>query len=205
MDKNNHVIGHSERRQFLRTLSRAVGAGAAMSLVAGVNINSAFAYEISADSASRKGLIFTQPQMAVLAKVARTLLPKTDTPSGEDLDCHGFVDHQLSACYSKQNQVDLAELLDVIDKKAHHKYNTGFAKLPDAERLALLNELEALKGFNSGDKARFTFLKELIVFGYFTSEIGATKALNYLAVPGGFKGSIPYRKGDKAWGSFEYY
>jgi len=35
--------------------------------------------------------------------------------------------------------------------------------------------------------------------GYFTSEIGATKALRYVAVPGKFDGSYPYKKGDKAW------
>ncbi|MDU0353713.1 hypothetical protein RS130_07055 [Paraglaciecola aquimarina] len=48
-------------------------------------------------------------------------------------------------------------------------------------------------------------LKALIVFGYFTSEVGATQALNYQAVPGGFKGSIPCDENTKSWGSIDYY
>ena len=42
-------------------------------------------------------------------------------------------------------------------------------------------------------------MKELTLLGFFTSEIGATKALRYVAVPGKYEGCIPYNKGDKAW------
>jgi hypothetical protein len=42
-------------------------------------------------------------------------------------------------------------------------------------------------------------LKELTLTGFFTSEVGATKALRYVAVPGKFEGSVPYTKGEKAW------
>jgi len=45
----------------------------------------------------------------------------------------------------------------------------------------------------------FRMIKELTIWGYFTSEPGATKALRYVAVPGRYEGCIPYKKGDKAW------
>ena len=45
----------------------------------------------------------------------------------------------------------------------------------------------------------FRMIKELTLLGYFTSEIGATKALRYVAVPGRYDGSVPYKKGDRAW------
>lgn len=45
----------------------------------------------------------------------------------------------------------------------------------------------------------FKMMKELTLLGYFTSEIGATKALRYVAVPGHYDGCVPYKKGDKAW------
>lgn len=198
-------ISQPKRREFLRRLGGTLGVTAAVGLTSGFKLNAAMAFESLPDSASRPGVTFTQIQMAQLAKIARTVLPKTDTPSGEDLDCHGFVDYQLATCYSEQNQRELAEVIDVINAKAKKQHGKNFAELVDKQRLDLLNDVEALKGFNKGDKARFIFLKELIVFGYFTTEIGATQALNYLAVPGGFKGSIPYKEGDKAWGSFEYY
>jgi hypothetical protein len=42
-------------------------------------------------------------------------------------------------------------------------------------------------------------MKQLTVWGYFTSEAGATKALRYVPVPGRYEGCIPYTKGEKAW------
>ena len=45
----------------------------------------------------------------------------------------------------------------------------------------------------------FKLMKDLTVQGYFTSEIGATKALRYVPVPGKYESCIPYKKGDKAW------
>jgi hypothetical protein len=45
----------------------------------------------------------------------------------------------------------------------------------------------------------FKMVKELTLLGYFTSEVGCTKALRYLPVPGKFIGDYPYKKGDKAW------
>ncbi|MEN9349871.1 MAG: hypothetical protein RL372_849, partial [Bacteroidota bacterium] len=45
----------------------------------------------------------------------------------------------------------------------------------------------------------FTMIKQLTLWGYFSSEIGATQALRYVAIPGKYEGCIPYKKGDKAW------
>ena len=42
-------------------------------------------------------------------------------------------------------------------------------------------------------------MKELTVLGYFTSEIGCTQALRFIEVPGGYRGSAPYRRGEHAW------
>ncbi|AEI49888.1 gluconate 2-dehydrogenase subunit 3 family protein [Runella slithyformis] len=42
-------------------------------------------------------------------------------------------------------------------------------------------------------------MKELTLFGYFTSEQGATKALDYVPIPGRYDGCIPLKKGQKAY------
>jgi hypothetical protein len=42
-------------------------------------------------------------------------------------------------------------------------------------------------------------MKELAVTGYFTSEVGASQALEYVEVPGRLEACIPYQKGQKAW------
>ena len=45
----------------------------------------------------------------------------------------------------------------------------------------------------------FPMLKQLTLWGYFTSEPGATKALRYNPIPGKYIGCVPYEPGDKAW------
>ncbi|MDO1445328.1 gluconate 2-dehydrogenase subunit 3 family protein [Rhodocytophaga aerolata] len=47
----------------------------------------------------------------------------------------------------------------------------------------------------------FRTLKELTLLGYFTSEIGATQALDYKQVPGRYEPCIPYKEGQKAQAS----
>jgi len=42
-------------------------------------------------------------------------------------------------------------------------------------------------------------IKELTLLGYFTSEIGATQALEYVPVPGRYEGCIDLKPGQKAW------
>ena len=45
----------------------------------------------------------------------------------------------------------------------------------------------------------FRMMKELTLLGYFTSEIGMTKALRYVEAPGRYDPCVDYHPGDKAW------
>jgi glucoside 3-dehydrogenase (cytochrome c) hitch-hiker subunit len=45
----------------------------------------------------------------------------------------------------------------------------------------------------------FRMMKELALLGYFTSEIGYTKAMRYVESPGKFEPCVPYTKGEPAW------
>jgi hypothetical protein len=47
----------------------------------------------------------------------------------------------------------------------------------------------------------FRMMKELALLGYFTSEIGCTKALRYVEAPGRFDPCLPYAPGEPAWAS----
>lgn len=47
----------------------------------------------------------------------------------------------------------------------------------------------------------FRMMKELTLLGYFTSEIGYTKAMRYVESPGRFDSCVPYVAGEPAWAS----
>jgi hypothetical protein len=49
------------------------------------------------------------------------------------------------------------------------------------------------------DQAFFKILKDYTLTGYFLSETGATRALAYEKIPGGYWGDLPLTPNQKAW------
>ena len=45
----------------------------------------------------------------------------------------------------------------------------------------------------------FSLLKHYTVLGYGSSELGATRCLSYISVPGSYQGCIPLHHGQRAW------
>lgn len=153
-------------------------------------------YEPRPDSASSDGKTLTAQQLATLRDVCDQAIPATDSPGAADVDVHGFIDNQLHHCHSDGQKNAVRAVLDTLNARAAG----DFTHQSPADQLALLEALEGARdGFSDDDRGQFKFLKSLIVFGYCTSEAGATQALRYLPYPGGFKGSIPATNTTRAW------
>lgn len=195
----------NERRWFIKRLGQAIGATGAAALATTAGVSSALAYTPRPDSAAKDGAVLTKDQLITLRDVCATVLPKTDTPSAADVDCHGFIDHQLSQCHSVEEQQQVMQILTAIEAHSAQQHSKRFSELNNAQQTQLLIDIEALNGFAESQKAQFKFVKHLLIFGYFTSEVGATQALVYQAVPGGYKGSIPATPSTRSWGSLNYY
>lgn len=202
---HQHLSADSDRRSFLKKLSLAVGATTAAALATESRMAQAFYFHQPDGAGKRNHALFNDLQKAVLFELCDAVLPRTDTASATEVDCHRFIEHQLVHCHSKQEQDNCVDILNQIEARAQKENKQSFTLLSKEKQQQLLTQLEQQNGFSSEQKAQFTFLKVLLVFGYFTSEVGASQALNYQAVPGGFKGSIPYTKNSKAWGSKDLY
>jgi hypothetical protein len=197
---NNKTLAEPNRRRILVALGALVGSAAAAHILGGNALSVAMAYSPKQDSAATAGQVLSQSQMLQLRDICRLVIPATDTLGAADVDAHGFVDHQLFNCYPSDEQQEAVNILALIDKKAVQNFKKPFSNCQESEQLSLLTDLETPnQGFTSTDKKQFKFIKALIVFGYYTSKVGATMELNYLPVPGGFKGSIPYDSVGKAW------
>ena len=193
-------VDNPHKRSFLLGLSALIGSASAASLLGGNAINVAMAYQGNAQSWQSSGRLLTQGQMQLLRDICQLVIPKTDTAGAADVDTHGFIDNQLVQCHPPWQQTQVVDLLDRIDRAAQKRFTSQFTQCSQQQQLALLTSIEeAEKEFGHDDAEHFAFLKQLIVFGYFTTEVGATKELAYLPVPGGFKGSIPYSSIGKAW------
>jgi hypothetical protein len=71
-------------------------------------------------------------------------------------------------------------------------------KKAEADKPAALDAVNK-KPKKKGDPYFFQLIRELTMLGYFTSEIGASKALVYVPVPGRYEGTTTLKPGQKAW------
>jgi hypothetical protein len=108
-------------------------------------------------------------------------------------------------CYEEKDQTIFLEGFKKLDEAAKKKSGKTFLESTPEQRHDLLVDLDKeTKEYQKAKKDTdpnhyFKMMKELTLLGFFSSEVGATKALRYVAVPGKYEGCIPYKKGDKAW------
>ena len=188
------------RRIFLKGLTTLFGGTAIGSMLSGNAIAVAMAYVPNSDSTLIDGKIFNRAQLMLLKQICAIVIPKTETLGAAEVDTHGFIDNQLFHCHPKAEQENVLNLLSLIDDKADQSFSTLFIELSDEQQFQLLTELDLGENrFNQTQRQAFKELKKLICIGYYTSEVGATQELRYDPFPGGFTGSIPYKKSDPAW------
>jgi hypothetical protein len=108
-------------------------------------------------------------------------------------------------CYDKEHQKVFLDGLKNVDEEAKKQYQTDFLSLDKDQKKALLTNLDKQQKAYQETKEKdtpphyFRMMKELTLLGYFTSEIGGSKVLTYVEVPGRFDGCIPYKKGDPVY------
>lgn len=149
--------------------------------------------------------LFDKDTVAYMNQVGETILPQTSTPGAAAANVGGFMAIMVRDCYKAEDQKVFKEGLKKLDEACIKKFNNPFMKAEDGQRTALLAELDKeQKEYSKSKKEEapnhyFTMIKQLTLLGFFTSEVGCTKALRYLPVPGKYVGDYPYMKGDKAW------
>jgi len=170
----------ADRRSFLR------GASVLMGHAAFGQVMTAFA------AAPRTATWFTGPEMDTLRSLVDVILPATDSPSASAADTHYFIDLAMPACANVEAQKIFRAGLAALGEKK-------FASLAPAVQVSQLKARAADDMSLPYDQSFFKILKDYTLTGYFLSETGATKALAYERVPGGFQGDIPLAANQKAW------
>ena len=158
-----------------------------------------------ADKTDQASSLLTTQQVSLLDEIGETILPQTATPGAKEVGIGQFMQKMITDCYSKEQQSVFLTGVETIKADFKKKYSTTFEKGSPDQREEFLNAINAeMVKYNKDKKQEdadhyFTMIKQLTILGYFTSEAGATKELRYEAVPGGYDGAYPYKKGDKAW------
>lgn len=159
----------------------------------------------SADKKMAIGLPFSAENISFLDEVAETIIPTTNTPGAKAAKVGAFMNTMVTDCYDEKDQKIFSDGIVAIDQACEKLHGHGFMKASPEHRKEVLvaidkEQKEYNKNKKDGDPNHyFSLMKQLTLLGYFSSEIGATQALRYVAVPGKFEACIPYKKGDRAW------
>lgn len=122
-------------------------------------------------------------RLALLAEMADTILPDTDTPGAKAAKVQDYIAVIVEDCFPPEQKPIFWNGLENAEKQCVALNRKSFVDCSAAERTAFFKILEAEQ--KDGDSF-WRQLKGLTINGYFSSEIGATQALKYDPIPGGW-------------------
>jgi len=192
------------RRDALLRVAAMMGTAVVLPSLAGTLEASAAARE-----ATGKPLLFTADQDAMVAELTEVIIPTTKTPGAKAAKVNEVIDIILKDCYREKEQKRFLDGLTHTNELSQASYGKPFVSLDNKQRIEVVTKLQAeaaeqrkaMASMAPADRYTpfFNTLKELTLMGYFTSEIGATQALEYVHVPGRFEGCTTLKPGQKAW------
>ena len=137
---------------------------------------------------------WSEADEALLTLIGDTIIPATaSSPGAGAVGIGRFIIAQTTQCFPVGASEALRRGMEEIQAASRQQYLESFAGLSAEQRETVL------VGYESRATAPWRLIKELTLLGYFTSEPGATQALRYLPVPGGYRGSLTLTKSDRSW------
>lgn len=146
--------------------------------------------------------------ISLLNEIGETILPATPaSPGAKEARVGEFMKIIVADCYNEKEKEVFTNGLVKLRADVKQKFNMNFLKMDENQRREMLLSLEkeakeyaSSRQLNDPEVHYYTMIKQLTVWGFLSSEAGATKALRHVAVPGRYEGCIPIQKGEKAWG-----
>lgn len=172
------------RRDALQRVAWILGSALSIELTAGVNgqiLNLGSRVSVAPE------------QVDLIAELADVILPTTATPGAKAAAVEQFIVRVMRDCYRYTDQEEFYRSLEKFRSEALKRFGKPFQELDSEQKNTFVKQTAAQQ------KSFFLKMRQLTITGYFTSEIGATKALEYLPIPGRFEGAVAMRPGQKAW------
>lgn len=184
------------RREALQNVALLLGGTLSASTVAGVLGGCAPGKE-----GTWRPKAVTPEQNELITAIAELILPETDTPGAAGAQVNRFIDLMLADWYTKEERARFLTDLAAVEQQSQEKHGNSFLACTPTERHDLLAQLEKAALAEAGDRLHimtskdikpfFLQMKELTLVGYYTSKVGATRELQYKAVPGEYRGCVP--------------
>jgi hypothetical protein len=155
---------------------------------------------------------FSPGQRLQVAMMSERIIPTTDTPGAITAGVPDFIERIVFQWYTDTERKIFLHGLEMSDLFSQQQLGRLFVELSPQQQDVVLAQMEIQGGarplFGGVDmlpsleedrSAFFPKLKELVVVGYYTSEIGATEELRYEVMPMEYKGDIPLAEVGRSW------
>ncbi|MEP6748627.1 MAG: gluconate 2-dehydrogenase subunit 3 family protein [Bacteroidota bacterium] len=154
-------------------------------------------------------LNFLDAHQALIADLAETIIPATDTPGAKEAMVHVTLTSMIKQVADRKTQNIFIDGLKDVESHSSSKYSKSFSALAATQQQEVVGYFRD-QGKNYGGmvgkiknkfigKSFFHILKEYATIAFCTSKSGATKTLAYDFIPGKFNACMPMTPGQKSW------
>lgn len=181
-------------------MNRREAVKATTALLGGVLITSnGFLIACARDASKGPTKALSLDDESLIEEIADTLLPTTpSSPGAKAAGAGAAINLLLTDCYEPDQQKGVVNGLNAFRSTCRKRCGDNFASLPQIEREQVLREVDA-EAQKVGPTHYFALVRQLALQAYFSSEVGMTKALRYVMVPGKWVGCVPLSPGQPAW------
>lgn len=146
---------------------------------------------------------FSSDEQLLISDLTEVIIPSTSTPGAKEAGVGAFIVMMLKDCYSTDQLKSFKEGLVDVNIESQ-KLGGDFVDLDKSKRDQVVRIMSdkaktQVAQQNLSTTPFFTILKELTTFGYFSSEIGQTLALDFISIPGRYDSCIDIKPDQKAY------
>ena len=145
---------------------------------------------------------FSEADIRLLDAIGETIRPESEkSPGAKAAHIGTFMTTVVMDCYDDAEAEIFTAGLREVSSASQTKHSQNFLELSSRQRQDLLSDFDRIASnrADNDDIHFFAMMKQLTIWGYFTSEPGVTQALRYNPVPGRYDGCVAYTPGDRAW------
>jgi gluconate 2-dehydrogenase gamma chain len=163
-----------------------------------------------------QGNFFNAEQKMMIASIADCIIPVTDTPGALAAGVPQFIERMAEEWFTEHEQQSFVQGLAQLQSMSQSHFKSTFESLAVAEKITLLEQLEEEASDSSwyeygnvfldfdSDAPFICHIKELTMWGFFTSEVGSTQVLRATIMTNDFKGDIPLLPEDSSWDYLQF-
>ena len=199
------------RREFLQCAAILVSGSSAAQLGFSLTEEQEVYLATAPDFTATPVNYFTPPQREIIAAMVETIIPRTDTPGAIDAGVPIFVELMVAHWLNEEETAIFNAGLTDMEVRIPADFGQAFQALAPEQQLEVMEALEDEASGSSwydfgnvqrdfvSDAPFICQLKELTVWGFFTSREGGSQVLRYDPMPMYFDGDTPLRQDDSSW------